>query len=148
MGKNKYIETPEKLNEHFEAYKQWAKDNPWLIEDYVGRDGDKIDRKKQIPLTWFGFEIWLRENSIICDLGDYQRNKDNRYNEYATIIHAIKAQIYNHKYIGATVGAFQQNIIARDLGLVEKQQQEIKQELTVTLPEEETPQHIKDQYEN
>lgn len=147
MTKPKNIETPEILNDHFQSYKAWVKDNPWIVEDFVGKDGQKVDRKKPIPLTWFGFELWLRENGILCDLSDYLSNKDKRYSEYAPIIRAIKNEIYNHKYIGGSVGIFQQNIIARDLGLVEKQQQEITQELIVTVPDEEIPEHIKKQYD-
>jgi len=147
MGKPKYIETPCRLAELFEAYKQWVQLNPWIIDDFVGKDGKRVERKKQIPLTWFSFEKWLRDNQILCELSNYLSNKDDRYSDYAPIIRAIKNEIYDHKYIGAVVGAFQQNIIARDLGLVEKQHTTFTEEITVKTSEEKIPQEIKDQYE-
>ena len=46
MGKHKYIETPERMYELFEAYKKETKDNPRIKVDYVGKDGNKVN----IPL--------------------------------------------------------------------------------------------------
>ena len=149
MGMHKTIKTPQELYSLFKDYKQWAKNNPWEMEDYVGKDGNKIIRHKTIPLTWIGFELYLKEKEIIGTLQDYEFNREGRYEDFVTIIRAIKNEIYNQKYIGAAVGAFQQNIIARDLGLVEKQQQEIKKEIKVKVSdEEEIPEEIKKQYED
>jgi aspartyl/asparaginyl-tRNA synthetase len=39
MGKNKYIESPEKMWELFEAYRQEVKNNPRHITDFYGKDG-------------------------------------------------------------------------------------------------------------
>ena len=43
MGKHKYIETPERMYELFEAYKKETKDNPRIKVDYVGKDGNKVN---------------------------------------------------------------------------------------------------------
>ena len=117
MGKNKYIESPEKLWELFEEYKQWVKDNPILIEDYVGQQATRVDKKKPIPATFDGFEVYLDEQGVISDLGDYASNKDGRYSEYATIIKKIQRYCYVNNFNGAASGVFQQNIISRKLGL-------------------------------
>jgi hypothetical protein len=135
MGRVKYIETPEKLSELFNEYKQWVKDNPILIEDYVGQQAIRVDKKKAIPATFDGFEVWLYEQDIISDLGDYASNKDGRYSEYATIIKQIQRYCYVNNFNGAASGIFQQNIIARKLGLADSS--EVTQKtVTVKVPGE------------
>ena len=64
----------------------------------------------------------LRKNKIIVRLDDYKANKDDRYSGYADIIHVIDREIYEDKITGAVAGVFNANIIARDLGLAEKQE--------------------------
>lgn len=123
MGKNKYIESPEKLWEYYTEYKEWTKNNPILKQDFVGKDAEEVYRKLERPLSFEGFEVYLRDNGVICDLGDYDRDKDGRYSEYATILRACKKDIEVNQFNGATVGIFQQNIIARKLGLVEKREE-------------------------
>jgi hypothetical protein len=135
MGRVKYIETPEKLWEYYTQYKEWTKANPILKQDYVGKDADEVYRKLERPLSFEGFEVYLRENDIICDLGDYDKNKDDRYTDYAPILRACKKDIEVNQFNGATVGIFQQNIIARKLGLVDKKEVTEKT-VTVKVPGE------------
>lgn len=119
-GRPKNIESPDQLWLFFRRYAKWAKDNPRARQDFVGKDGDEITRKLERPLTFVGFEVWLNERMIISDLGDYEKNKDDRYAEFAPIIRAIKNVIEADQFEGASVGIYQHNIIARKLGLVEK----------------------------
>jgi DNA-packaging protein gp3 len=122
VGRPKLIESPQQLWLLFRKYKEWAKANPRKKEDFVGKDGNRVDRKLERPLTFVGFEAYLFERMIITDLGDYERNKDNRYAEFATIIRAIKNVIETDQFEGASVGIYQHNIIARKLGLADKQE--------------------------
>jgi|VirMetMinimDraft_7_1064189.scaffolds.fasta_scaffold37430_2 hypothetical protein len=120
MPTEKNIKTPEELYIHFESYKTEAKNNPYLKHVFVGKDGNSKYQELEKPLTWDGFEIWLRKNEIISRLDHYKANLDGRYAEYVYIIRAIDREIYNDKYSGAAVGVYHNNIIARDLGLAEK----------------------------
>lgn len=120
MAKHKYIKTPEELWNHFEAYMVDAKSRPFVQKDWVGKDGDQVEREKERPLSFVGFEVYLYKQGIINDLGDYESNKDKRYQEYATILTRVKKFIEADQFEGASVGVYQQNIIARKLGLVEK----------------------------
>lgn len=120
MSKKKYIETPEKLWGLFISYREWAKSNPRLKEDYVGKDADRVERKLERPLSWVGFECWLYENDIISELSDYEQNQGESYTAYLPIISHIKKCIQADQTEGAAVGLYQQNIIARMLGLVDK----------------------------
>lgn len=122
VGRPKKIESPEQLWLLFRQYRKFAKDNPYKKQDFVGKDGDEIMRKLERPLTFVGFEVYLYERMIINDLGDYDKNKDDRYAAFAPIIRAIKAYIEQDQFEGATVGIYKENIIARKLGLADKQE--------------------------
>ncbi len=121
MPTDKNIKSPEKLFEYFEEYKKNCKESPKKETLWSYKSDKEVSISKEIPLTWDGFEIWLRKNKIIVRLQDYKANKDDRYSEYAYIIHAIGQEIYEDKYTGGVAGIFQNNIIARDLGLIDQQ---------------------------
>ena len=120
MPTEKNIKPPEKLYEYFEQYKTDCKKSPKKENFYSSRADKQVSVDREIPLTWDGFEIWLRKHNIITQLDHYKSNLDNRYPEYIYIIRAIDKEIYEDKFSGAAAGIFQHNIIARDLGLVEK----------------------------
>jgi hypothetical protein len=126
MGRTKLIEHPEDLIAYFKEYQDYCKANPVMKEDYVGKDAMRVYRELERPLTWVGFECYLSDKEIINDLGDYESNKDGRYEDYATIISRIKKYIENDQFTGATVGIYNHNIIARKLGLVDKQESKLE----------------------
>ncbi len=145
--KQKYIETPELLWEYFEQYIADTKDNPqWMVEqkrgnmiipkNFEGDLGDITPTVKlplQRPLTFVGFEVYLFKQGIISDLGDYEKNKDKRYETYAPIITRIKKFIESDCFEGATIGIYNHNIIARKLGLTDNQKVDGTQDVTITV---------------
>lgn len=120
MAKRKYIETPERLWELFEAYVLHERNNPMFKTEYVGRDGNEVKTALDTPITFEGFECYLSANGIIEDLGQYSANRDEAYTEYVPIIARISKNCYVHNFKGAAVGLFNANLIARKLGLTEK----------------------------
>lgn len=122
MGKPKYIESPEKMWEYFESYSKETKAAPFLVKDWVGKDGDQVYREKEKPLTMEGFEIWLFRNGIISDVGDYFKNKDERYADYASICRTIRAAIRKDQIEGGMAMLYNPSITQRLNGLVEKAQ--------------------------
>lgn len=120
IGKPRHIESPEQLWEFFLMYKQWILDNPIQKEDYVGKDGNKVYRELERPMTWERFDSLLFEKGIIQSVRDYRYNRDNRYEDYVPIIVRIDQIIRTSKFEGASAGIFNSNIIARDLGLADK----------------------------
>lgn len=120
MPTEKNIKTPRKLYEYFTRYKSNCKNNPKKENFWSSKSDKQVSVKREIPYTWNGFEIWLNKQKIIVNIDDYKANKDNRYSEYTNIIRAIGKEIYEDKFSGAVSGIFQHNIIARDLGLVDK----------------------------
>lgn len=120
MAKHKYIESPEKLEEHFRNYCAWVELNPIKVQDFVGKDGDEVMRKKDRPLTLDGFEVWCYNNGIINDLGDYFSNKDDKYSDFSTICSHIKKAIRSNQIDGGMAGIFNPSITQRLNGLTEK----------------------------
>jgi hypothetical protein len=120
MGVSKKIESPEKLKEYFSAYEKDIKGTPFLIKDWVGKDAEQVQREKERPLTMEGFECWLSDKGILQDLGDYLKNKDGRYEDYAPICSYIKKKIRKDQIEGGMAGMFNPSITQRLNGLVEK----------------------------
>jgi hypothetical protein len=131
MGKPKYIETPEKLWELFEAYRLEIKGNPIKVQDFVGKDGDEVERKRERPLTMEGFENYLFKSEIISDVSDYFENKDDRYKNYLPICRAIKRNIRQDQIEGGLAGIYNPSITQRLNGLVDKTQGEEKKDVTI-----------------
>ncbi len=128
MGKHKYIETPEKMWELFEAYKAQTKSNPILVQDFVGKDGDEVNRKKERPLTIDGFECWCYDNDIISDLSNYFANSDNKYSDYSTICSRIRKAVRTDQIEGGMSGIYNPSITQRLNGLTDKSEMIVKEQ--------------------
>jgi len=121
-GRPKNIKTPEILWQLFEDYVKHEADNPMYKVEYVGKEGRVERTPLETPITFLGFEVWLADNDYIQQLSDYVANIDGRYSEFTTILTRIRNCCYVHNFKGASVGLFNANIIARKLGLTEKQE--------------------------
>lgn len=120
MGKHKYIESPEKMWELFNAYSDEVKKNP--IKRTVKGNKDFIVSAEELrrPLTMEGFEIWCFENGVIADLGHYFANTDKAYEDYRTICQLIKKKIRQDQIEGGMAGIYNPSITQRLNNLVEK----------------------------
>jgi len=98
--------------EYFEATDK----RKWVKVDWVGKDAKKVNRETETPYTISGLCLFL---DIDEDTFNNYGTKPN-YEDFFGIVSRIKRVIYTHKFEGAVVGAFNANIIARDLGLREK----------------------------
>jgi hypothetical protein len=125
MGKPKYIESPERMRELFIAYQKVTKENPILVQDFVGKDGDEVNRKRERPLTMEGFENYLFEQDVITDVSDYFENKDDRYKDYIPICRAIRKIIRQDQIEGGMAGIYNPSITQRLNGLVDKVQNNV-----------------------
>jgi hypothetical protein len=121
----KNIETPERMWELFLQYKATVKSNPILVQDYVGKDGLEVDRKKERPLTIEGFELYCFEQGVISDLSHYFCNLNNRYTDYIAICSRIKKSIREDQISGGMAGIYNPSITQRLNGLVEKQESNV-----------------------
>lgn len=130
MGKHKYIETPEKMWELFEAYKKETKANPILVQDFVGKDGDEVNRKKERPLTVEGFECFVMNNTAISypDLSRYFAGTEETYKPYYAICSRIRNQIRQDQIEGGMAGIYNPSITQRLNGLTDKSEVNVKTE--------------------
>lgn len=115
----KKIESPEKLWELFQEFVKFKKDDPILVHDFVGKDGDSVERKKERPLTIEGFECYLYDQGIIGDLSHYFANTESRYGDYLTICSHIKKYVRCDQIEGGMAGVYNPSITQRLNGLKE-----------------------------
>ena len=137
MGKNKYIETPEKMWELFKAYEKEVKSNPRKKHVFVGKDGNSEFELLERPLTIEGFYEFVCEHEDTKfdtshpDLSDYFENKDNRYIDYVRICSRIKTMIRKDQIEGGMVGQYNASITQRLNGMVDKKETELKGGLNI-----------------
>lgn len=128
MGKNKYIETPDKLWEHFENYKNETKSNPIKKHVFVGKDGNADYELIERPLTVDGFEVWCWRNEIISDLSQYFANTENRYTDYQTICSRIRKEVRNDQIEKGLAGIYNTSITQRLNALTEKSELTVREQ--------------------
>jgi hypothetical protein len=127
-GRPKAIKDPEELWEHFINYKNLTKANPIIVNDYVGKDGDRVERTKERPLTVEGFENYLEDMEIINHLSDYFANTEGRYSEFTTICKRIKRNVRIDQIEGGMAGIYNPSITQRLNGLVDKQEVNVSEQ--------------------
>jgi hypothetical protein len=123
----KYIETPEKMWELFEAYRKEVKSNPRIVYEFHGRDGEERQKPLERPLTMEGFENYCYD--VIGCVEQYFKNQDNLYNDYIPICSRIRKFIREDQIEGGMVGQYNPSITQRLNGLTEKT--ETKQDVTL-----------------
>jgi hypothetical protein len=133
MGKNKYIETPQKLWELFIQYEKETKENPKLVHDYLGKEVQAVYRERERPLTMEGFEDFVCEHTKISypDLTHYFENTDNRYADYVPISSRIRRRIRKDQIEGGMTMIYSQSITARLNNLIDRNETTHKQEQTL-----------------
>lgn len=125
-GRPKAFKSPEELYKYFLDYLEWCKDNPTITKHYnVKTDSTGIVEHDR-ALAWEDFESYLFDKGIISDLRDYRFNRNNAYNEYSAIIRVIGHKMFMQQYNGAAIGEYSHNIVARKLGLIDKQEMKVQ----------------------
>lgn len=134
-GRDKLFVTPELMWEAACEYFQWCIENPIMRTEQLKKpavvmDFDTleevtvytVDIPHSRPFTMEGLCDYMHCYKTYfaqfkSDLTDEQKAEENGFYEVITRIEAV---IYRQKFEGAAIGAYNANIIARDLGLVEK----------------------------
>ena len=124
-GHGKYIETPEKMWEHFEAYRSQVKSNPRTKTVFPGKDAIPQHEPLERPLTLEGFENWCADAGIIEDLSNYFANTKGNYSDYSTICSRIRRVIRQDQIEGGMVGQYNASITQRLNSLVDKQENQV-----------------------
>jgi hypothetical protein len=115
-GRDLIIANPKVLLEAAGEYFDYVDANPWFkMEAIKGGDaaGTLVKIPTQQPYTLKGLCHFL--DIDFSTWGNYKEREN-----FKPIIEKIEDYVYNQKFAGAAVGAFNANLIARDLGLVDK----------------------------
>lgn len=103
------------------AYFQYTDDNPIVsFKAVLGKDGpEQLEQLHTKPYTLDGLQIYMG----ICDetWRAYTKKTD-----FIGVCSAIEKIVRDNKFSGATVGIFNHQIIARDLGLKEASSVDLK----------------------
>lgn len=130
-GRDKLFATPDLLWEAACEYFEWCNKHPWERVDFKGKDAFEVRIPTERPLTINGLCLYLHCNPAYFRTFKAQlKEKDQDFN---TVINQIEETIYTQKFEGAVVGAFNANIIARDLGLADKQDHHIEGEWNISM---------------
>ena len=122
--------TPEELFDESNKYFKWCVDNP-LLEEQLFNTKFGIKREavsKMRPFTIQGLCTFL--GIVVKTFDNYGKLKKtaetelehNSANDYLQVVTYVRQIIYNQKFEGAATGFFNANIIVRDLGLVNKEE--------------------------
>jgi hypothetical protein len=109
------IDTSSQLLHFFYEYAQWCIDNPLIEIDFKGKDAKEVEIPKMRPFTKDAF-------SLFCGLSGWEviDSYKKRDKDFFEVITRIEKAINIQKFEGAAAGLLNPNIIARDLGLVDR----------------------------
>lgn len=119
-GRPKMIPTGDDMWQLFMCYKTWAKSNPKLVKDWVGKDADEVFREKERCLSLEEFEDWVADNGGPWSLEHYFANTDNRYQDFITVCARIRRSVRADQITGGMAGIYNASITQRLNNLVER----------------------------
>ena len=121
-GRDKLFATPELLWEAACEYFEWCEENP--LQEVKGFAFQGVVTKETFPkmramtMSQLCFYLGCSESYFRTFRSTIQE-KDK---DFLTVIHEIEQTIYNQKFQGASADLLNANIIARELGLSDKQE--------------------------
>jgi hypothetical protein len=134
QGKPRAYKSADEIWDKAEEYFEWVDKNP-IKETKLFGTGLKDDVNLMRPYTQSGLLLYMN-----IDDNTWRRyGSEDSYQEYWGVVKHINQIIYTQKFEGAAVGLLNPNIIARDLGLVDKQETKTEQNICVTV----TPEEVK-----
>lgn len=126
-GRDKLFATPELMWDAACEYFQWCIDNPLIEVDFRGKNNEKIELPKMRAFTEIGLCHYLDCNTLYFN--QFEKSligKDDDFNrDFSKVCSRVRNIIRDQKFIGAAAGFLNANIIARELGLTEKQEIDI-----------------------
>jgi hypothetical protein len=119
-GRDSIIQDAEVLAKAADEYFQWCIDNPILEKDYRGKDATPVYLEH--PRVFQKGEF-----ARFCGLTEWRQLEDlkSKGEDFLQIVTCIGQAIADQKYMYAVCGMFNSNIVARDLGLVDKKEQNV-----------------------
>lgn len=111
-GRDRIITDPQALSDAADEYFQYCIDNPIFQMDIRGKDADTV---------WIEHPRVFQKDelAVFCGVSQWRVISDlkNLSEDFLQVIMRIESIIASQKFAHASVGMFNANIIARDLGL-------------------------------
>lgn len=122
-GRDRLFASPQELLEAACEYFQWCDDNPLVEIDFKGKDAKRVEVPKMRAYTMQGLCLYLDCNTVYFNQfeSSLKGREDEQSRDFSKVITRIRETIYAQKFTGAAAGFLNPNIIARDLGLADKQ---------------------------
>jgi hypothetical protein len=112
--------TPSEMWGLFLQYVEDTKANPILKHEFVGKNGDSVERKLERPLTMDGFENFIYRCKLGTRLDHHFGNTNGAYEKYKDVCAQIKRVIRQDQIEGGMAMIYNPSITQRLNGLVEK----------------------------
>jgi hypothetical protein len=125
QGKDPAI-TADQLWDAFLKYKEKAKATPFIIEDFVGKDGTPVNRKRERALTIEGFENYCADNLGVLDIERYMYNKGDNEAIHVEVSARIRKNIRQDQIEGAMAQLYHGKIVMGLNGISESTKSEVK----------------------
>lgn len=109
-------------------YFNYTQKNPLVKYEFVKTGplaGSQVPTAVPRPFSWSGLNVYLVTHAITCNLNRYRYNDGNAYDDYQDIIKLIEDVMFSQKFEGAAVGIYKENIIAREIGLAERNKTDV-----------------------
>lgn len=123
------------INELWEVFKEYVesvKTNPKKVEDYVGKDGNRVHRERETPLTMDGFTLYCIDKfGYGCRQYFYPHNKNADYSAYKDVVDRIMMSIRNDQIIGGMTNVYNHSITARLNNLKENIEETGNKDVTI-----------------
>lgn len=125
-GREKLFATPELLWEAACEYFVWCEENPLYESKAFSYQGEIVTATlpKMRAMTLSGLCFYLGCNEAYFRTFKSQLPQDEQ--GFNTVISEIETTVYNQKFQGAAADLLNANIISRDLGLVDKNETELR----------------------
>lgn len=118
-GRNPIFSDPEQLRNACYEYFEWVENNPLYEEKIFHAQGiitkDTVTKMRAMTVSGLCLFLDICENTW----ANYKKQPD-----FLSITLEVEKVIYNQKFTGAASDLLNSNIIARELGLADKQQNE------------------------
>jgi len=126
-GRDKLFASPQLMWEAAQEYFKFIDDNPIKKVDFKGGFAKRVEIPLQAPYTIHGLCLYLDcgVEYFRCFKRDLKPDDPQRA-DFLRVVEKIEQTIYQQKFAGASAGIFNSNIIARDLGLADKVQNEVQ----------------------
>ncbi len=126
-GRPALFESADLLWEAATEYFKATQTRKWIKKDWVGKDAVEVERENETPFTLAGFCIYANASRHWWN-ELRKRKEESKDVDFLEVITRIEDIMYTQKFEGAAVGAFNANIISRELGLADKQEVDLKAE--------------------